>query len=367
MFFKIMAFSIEEFQDRGKWNRFFLEQPTQAGIFLQSWEWLAFQESLGRRVWRLGITEQLNNEATQQLVAVCGVVSHELPFGQIYLYAPRIVLGKLQEVTGGYKKLQEAILKIAEKERAIFWRFEPAQGSGIPPSSRQYRLDFGRAGRDQVSAVVVSQPVQPTVTLIADLSGDDDARLAAMHEKTRYNIRLAERKGVRCQGSGISGEQDGFGEFWTLLEETARRDKFHTHQRSYYEKMMEVLGATQQLNNSTTQQFSVRLWLARHEDKAIAGALVGYFGDTATYLHGASSHEHRNLMAPYALHWEIMRDARAAGFKRYDFWGIDEKKWPGVTRFKKGFGGEVVQYPGAFDLPISRFWYTLYRLGKRVR
>ena len=206
------------------------------------------------------------------------------------------------------------------------------------------------------------------------MSAEDDARLAAMHEKTRYNIRLALRRGVEIRPlpsilspTGRGKGEGGLDEFLKLLEETAKRDKFRAHPRAYYEKMTETLETAQQLNGSTTERLFIQLWLARFEGKAIAGALVGYFGDTATYLHGASSHEYRHLMAPYALHWEIMRDARAIGFEKYDFWGIDEKKWPGVTRFKKGFGGEVVRYPGAFDLPISRFWYTLYRLGKQLK
>ncbi|MEK7606744.1 MAG: peptidoglycan bridge formation glycyltransferase FemA/FemB family protein [Patescibacteria group bacterium] len=334
-----MNFSIQEIKNREQWNRFLLDQPTQAGIFLQSWEWLAFQESLGRRVFKMGAL------LDGKLAAVCGMVKHVLPLGKSYLYIPRgpIAHGEWSMEDGEFLK---AIQKVASKEGAVFLRFEPVEVSSI---------------RHQVSAEKASQPIQPKETLIADMSAEDDARLAAMHEKTRYNIRLALKKGIRCEVSGVSGERQerNFSEFWALLQETAKRDKFHTHPRAYYEKMMGVLDGGGAM--------SVCLWIARHDGKAIAGALVGYFGDTTTYLHGASSHEYRNLMAPYALHWEIMRDARAAGFKKYDFWGIDEKKWPGVTRFKKGFGGEVVEYPGAFDLPISRFWYTLYRLGKRVR
>lgn len=123
-------------------------------------------------------------------------------------------------------------------------------------------------------------------------------------------------------------------------------------------------------------KFFVRFHAAYHDTTMLAAAIAAYFGDTATYLHGASAYEHRALMGPYTLHWEIMRDAKKRGYKFYDFWGIQSSSqssvhsvqhdWSGMTRFKMGFGGQVVDYPGAFDLPLNRLWYTIYRLGRRL-
>jgi len=119
----------------------------------------------------------------------------------------------------------------------------------------------------------------------------------------------------------------------------------------------------------------VRLHIAYHDTTPIAAAIVGYFGDTATYLHGASSYEHRSLMGPYTLHWQIMQEAKRDGYHCYDFWGVAIKQqsnkttnqhWEGISRFKLGFGGKIMDYPGTFDLPVSRFWYILYRLGRRI-
>lgn len=299
---------LREINDRVQWNSFLLSQFSQTGIFLQSWEWGEFQEAVGRGVYRY-----------QSQDGLVQVIELPLPLGKKYWFIPRGTL----------------IAELEEKARqhgALFARFEPTHGVAPP-------------------GAVKTKSVSPTQTLLIDLAKSEDALLAGMHEKTRYNIRLAVRKGVRCKVSGVSG----FEQFWKMLEETATRDGFYTHEPEYYKKMLDIDGAMQ-----------VKLYMAYSDATPLATAIVGYFGDTATYLHGASSYEHRALMGPHALHWEIIRDAKKAGYKFYDFWGIDEKKWPGMTRFKMGFGGTVVDYPGTFDLPLNRFWYTLYRLGRRV-
>ena len=94
---------------------------------------------------------------------------------------------------------------------------------------------------------------------------------------------------------------------------------------------------------------------------------MNYYGETATYLHGASGSFHRDVMAPYILHWRIMQDAKQHGFKKYDLWGIDEERWPGVTRFKTGFGGTVVEYPKSIDIVFRPMWYKAYRIIKKMR
>jgi lipid II:glycine glycyltransferase (peptidoglycan interpeptide bridge formation enzyme) len=154
--------------------------------------------------------------------------------------------------------------------------------------------------------------------------------------------------------------------FWKLLAETAARDRFHTHERAYYEKMFVALAGGQHRNAA------MRLWLAEREGAAIAGALTVEFGGTVTYLHGASRNEDRKYMAPYLMHWHIISDAKARGFREYDLWGTapteDEKHpWAGITRFKVGFGGADAAYLGAWELPVNRFWYGAYRLAKRLR
>lgn len=225
-------------------------------------------------------------------------------------------------------------------------------------------------------------------TLLIDLAQSEEELLAAMHEKTRYNIRLALRRGVEIRDSRLE-IRDDFEKFWKLLEETAKRDKFRTHERGYYEKILEILGDSrleirdsEQISNiqsPISNRMHMRLHIAYSDSTPLAAAMVGYFGDTATYLHGASSYAHRALMGPYALHWQIMQEVKKEGYKFYDFWGIHSpspsmgegggegvRDWSGMTRFKMGFGGKVVNYPGTFDLPLSQFWYMVYRLGRNI-
>ncbi len=111
----------------------------------------------------------------------------------------------------------------------------------------------------------------------------------------------------------------------------------------------------------------IKLFIAEYKKKPIAANIVSFFGDTAVYMHGASGADHRNVMAPYLLQWHAIKLGKQVGCKYYDFYGIDEKKWPGVTRFKRGFGGRAVNYPGTFDLIFDSSWYNIYKMVRRVR
>ena len=120
--------------------------------------------------------------------------------------------------------------------------------------------------------------------------------------------------------------------------------------------MLEVLG----------NKGMVKLFLAKYQNKIIAANLICFFGQTATYLHGASDYNFRQIMASHLLQWQAICQVKSQGLKYYDFYGIDEKKWPGVTRFNKGFTGQEITYPGAFDLVFQPGWYKIYNLARRV-
>ncbi len=183
-----------------------------------------------------------------------------------------------------------------------------------------------------------------------------------MHPKTRYNIRLAQRKGVVVR----IGEDVDIERVWVIFKETAIRDGFRLHPKSHYERMLQTLQGPK----------GPRAFLATAEfnGTVLAANLLVDYGSVRTYLHGASSDQLRALMAPYVLHWELMLDARERRMKTYDWWGIaaedgSQPEWTGLTRFKKGFGGEEISYPGTFDLPLQPFAYRGYkilRLGVRT-
>lgn len=362
-----------EWTDKNSWNAFLLAQPTQTGLFQQSWEWLDFQNSLGRSARYVVLMSEEKQYEPSAITAVLGLTHLPLPFGMHYWYSPRGPIAhegsNADEFLGIFNELKKYLRKNVIKSTDIFWRHEPL--SNIAPLHRGIG-GYGKTQRLEATALKTSsgaflihgseqtQSVQPDKTSAVDISQEDDALFAKMHEKTRYNIRLAIKKGVHIVQAAPTKKT--MGEFLQLLVATAARNGFRAHETSYYQRMSEDLGV-----KSGREHLHLRLAMAYHDNKPIAGALLGYFGDTVTYLHGASDHEARNLMAPYVLHWEIMRAARTVGYTQYDLWGIDEKRFPGVTRFKLGFGGHPIQYPGTFDLPVHPMWYKLYRAARSLR
>lgn len=359
------------------WNKFLLHQPTQAGIFLQSAQWLAFQESLGHAVVYLGATEETKTPASDDLLGICGILQHNTPLQKHYWYSPRGPIMQYNFHASEYHTLftlfTEAIKEKMPDTQGIFWRFEPlanlaplpsgvgGYGGGIPLESNALHT---RSGRFLIANSHTTIATQPHETLLIDLTQSEEQIFANMHEKTRYNIRLALKKGVNV--NDVTEDIAHHELFFKLLKETAKRDKFRLHDETYYRAMLTSLSGSR-ASDGPAKNFHVRIMCASVGTATAAYALVGYFGDTATYLHGASSYDLRQFMAPYALHLAIIRQSKQHGYKYYDFWGVSEHEWPGVTRFKLGFGGKRVSYAGTFDLPFKKFKYTLYRIARRFR
>jgi lipid II:glycine glycyltransferase (peptidoglycan interpeptide bridge formation enzyme) len=341
-------------RDDEQWNSFVLDN---GGGFLQSWEWGRFQEEMGHKVFRFRLDTADGGTAAQ-----FNVILHDLPFGQRYAYVP---MGPLVRQDGGASSHFEAC--IAAMKRAVgdddpmFVRIEPGlQGDGSFLSVD----DLRKLGLKKVRAV------QPADSVIVDLTRDADTMMAAMKSKTRYNIRLAKKKGVTVRAANYDNAhalRQDFESFWELLDQTTERDKFHSHEKEYYERMLDVLSPKKHGG------LSVGLMFAEYDGKPIAAVLLASFGDTVTYLHGASSSEHRNVMAPYLLHWMAMLEAKNRGFAKYDLWGVapedagSEHHWAGITRFKTGFGGDRISYLSAWELPRHALWYGVYRLVKAFR
>lgn len=282
--------------------------------FLQSQSWEKFQQSVGHKTFR---------------VDGALLIKKPLFFGRSYFYIPRITLNA-QRIT----QFLNLVKELAKKEGCIFLRIEP---------TAEFRI------QNSEFRILKTADIQPTQTLILNLTQSEEELLSGMHPKTRYNIRLAEKKGVKVR----EGSKNDFEKFWKLMKETTERDGFRSHEKEYYLKMLESEIA--------------RLYVAEYKNKILAAGIFVFYGDTATYLHGASTHEHKEVMAPYLLHWEIIKLAKKLGYKYYDFYGINEAKWPGVTRFKKGFGGSEINYPGCYDVVFHRNWYILYKLFRRLR
>jgi peptidoglycan pentaglycine glycine transferase (the first glycine) len=216
-------------------------------------------------------------------------------------------------------------------------------------------------------AVRATHSVQPKQTLVVDITQREEDILSQMKSKHRYNIRVAERHEVQVNLFHRDCPEQ-FERFWKLLEATAERHTFRTHTKEYYEKMLQNLAPHDMIH----------LGIASVQGADVAGAIFITHDKTCTYLHGGSNHLHREAMAPYLLHWQTMQWAKATGYEVYDFWGTNavqnNDRWEartnhastGTTRFKLGFGGQVIQYPGAFDLVLKPIPYTLYNGIRRV-
>lgn len=352
-----------------QWNSALLSRN---GHFLQSWEWGAFQQRFGRRVTFLAMSEDTfawdlssrNAHADQDaqwhdLDLQATVIEHELPLGLSYFYIPRgpVLSGNI-EVTHEqlFSRFHQHITDLAKSRGTAMIRIEPAFGKSVVTHATDHLIRMGFRHKEAT--------IQPRKNLILDLTVPEMVLRRHMHKKTRYNIKLADRHGVSVAHEPSS---EAIEVLTSLIAETAKRQRISAHSKRYYQLMSEAIPELTNEDDLLKVQLHHRIYVARHEEKPLAAALVMYFGNRATYLHGGTSLKNRNVMAPYALHWKIMQDAKAMGYTKYDFGGVDEDRWPGITRFKKGFAGWVEEFPGLYEMPLSRTKYGLYRMLKKLR
>ncbi|MFO7604977.1 MAG: peptidoglycan bridge formation glycyltransferase FemA/FemB family protein [Desulfurivibrionaceae bacterium] len=198
--------------------------------------------------------------------------------------------------------------------------------------------------------------ILPTNTLFMDLREGKKDILGRMRAKTRYNIGLSRRKGVRVVEAGRR-ELDLW---YKLYRETALRNNIVVHDKRYFQAMLE---ARRSLSN---HKISLHLLLAEAEGDCLAGMFLAISADQAVYLYGASAAENRKKMGPYALQWEAIRLAKEKGCRYYDMFGVAPSAEPahpmyGLYRFKTGFGGEIYHRQGCWDYPLDPQKYASYR------
>lgn len=297
----------------------------------QSEDWRAFQESYGRKTVDLG--------------RVFGVTG-DLPLGKKFVWC--------QKGPQKLSDLEPSLLRRDKKpsglpEGTVFVRVEP--GAVSEKEEKKHLLKKVRPDS------LLSGQVSPATTRILDISAPEEDLLAAMKSKTRYNIRLAAKRGVTVRVS------DDERVLCDLLSKTAGRNKGYVpYEEKYYTEMI----------GSLSGKKIIRVFVAEKDDKPLAAIVVGFFGRTATYLHGGFDDSERRLMAPYLCHHEAVKYARREGFDYYDMWGVAETDdprdpWRGITRFKEGFGGQKVVFPGGYDIVIDGFWYNVLTSAARLR
>lgn len=329
--------------NQGKlWDEFLVSAGPLETEFLQSLTWGKIMSEKGVSELRLyGI-----NEENDWLVA-SALYDHKLIFNWHYLYCPRGPFLS-EKICQRYKHDKEDLWHLvfsswkreAKKTKKVFVRFEP--------SSNTSEEEIRKVAKNLKCKIKQVKSVQPRKTRMLDLSIGEEELKKQMKSKTRYNIKLAEKKNLE-----ISEASDNFNEFWDLLKKTGQRDVFNLHPKDHYEKLLNY------------GEGKIKLISVLDEGKVIAAGLFSFFGKKAVYLHGASDYEKRSKMAPYLLQWTAIKKALSLSYRYYDFHGVDEKKWPGVTRFKEGFGGFELKYPGTYDLIVFPKKYLFYHFLKK--
>ena len=326
---------IEEIRDPGEWNR--LVAGMEHVSSLQSWGWGEVKRLSGWRVRRL-----LVSRGGRPLVAAQLLTKGRGPLAISYL--PRgPAFGESQELVEGVRALAREAAGVALKLEPPFM----LPGEAPPP---------------RLPGLAPAEAVQPEFSLVLRLTSEEEV-LARMKPKTRYNIRLSRRKGVtaRIVRPGEAGAEEAFESFFALFSETNARARLRQHSKDYYRRVFEAM------SQPGGEAF---ISLAELEGVPLAAGLFVAFGDRVDYLYGGSTRARREVMAPYAMHWEAIRWGLARGLRYYDLWGIPRVPDPeshayGIYRFKEGFGGKRVRYP-AYDLPLGPL-YRPARAAIRLR
>lgn len=337
-----MEYKVFSDQDRVVYSEFLLKHT--ACSFLQAWEWGQWRSLLGEESLRFGIYD----DHKLVLTAQCLKVTVPL-FGYQYFYIPH---GPV--IDEGLDDAQRAnvlsfFLQHLRKHfsQCIFIRFELPAGTSS---------DLAAA-----TGAIKSVNIQSAKTLWVDLQIEPELLLAQMHNKTRYNIKVAQKHGVSVT-SHRADENTEVTDVIKLIVDTQIRQHYRGHGFDYYKKLLHCF-------SQTTESFRVSTYEARYQEKLLATGIMVDFGQTRMYLFGGSSDEQRNVMAPYLMHWQAMQDAKKLGLRFYDFGGSETaggEEEKGFSRFKSGFGGELISYPGAYDSVVNSFSYKIYSLARRL-
>jgi lipid II:glycine glycyltransferase (peptidoglycan interpeptide bridge formation enzyme) len=326
-----------------------LSECKNAESFLQSDFWGAFKASFEWKPYSFCVEWAGFKEKTSLMV-----IYRKLAAGMGFVYAPwgpelpDSFPMDSETRTAALTETALAIKPFLPKDTA-FARFDPAWFSCADAKPPGILKPFSRAAAD----------IQAPDTVIIDISPPPDLILAQMKPKWRYNIRLG------CKKTRVfRADADGLASFYALFKETALRDGIAIHGIAYYKRLFELASAENSVD--------VRLYLAEADAKPLAGIITLFRGKTASYLYGASSNVNRNLMATYALQWQAIHDAKAAGCLCYDLFGIPPDASParpmaGLYLFKTGFGGRVIHRPGSWDYAYKAAHTALFHAAEKLR
>jgi lipid II:glycine glycyltransferase (peptidoglycan interpeptide bridge formation enzyme) len=321
---------------------------------LQTYEWGQFREKEGVKVIRRGFFDK------NKLVNGFQLTIHKIPKTNFTIgYLPK---GEMPD-----EKLLEELQKIGKEKNCIFIQLEPniilkphagTQDSGHTPLGTGARMT-------ELKLKSAAHPLFTKYTFVLDLKKSEDELLAAMHPKSRYNIKVAKRHGVKV----VEDNSDkAFDEYWRLTEETTRRQKFYAHTKHYHKLQWQTFS-----HDTDTDKLTSHLFTGEYEGKILTTLLFFVFHDTLYYPYGASSNDHRNVMHSNLAMWEGILFGKKLGLKKFDMWGAMEENpdtndpWFGFHDFKRKFGPEHVEFIGSYDLVINPAMYQAYKVADKLR
>lgn len=336
------------------WNDTLMKFP-QTSI-LQTWEWGEHKEKHGwEKEFKLWRSSSGSIDAAAMILTRTRKMSSLGPTVRIS-YVPHgpIMDWKNEELRD---KVLTELISDAEKKDTVFIKADPrvVTAEGIRGEENFYQLENAKlvvADFLEKGWIPSPQQIQYKNTFWIDLSRSEDDLLRDMKQKTRYNVRLAGRRGVSVRELKV-GELEIL---YKMYAETAVRDDFIIRPKDYYLDLWELL----------TEGGKAVSLLASVDDEPVAGLILFYFAEKSYYFYGMSTEKHREKMPNYLLQWEAIKRSKALGCKTYDLWGAPDvfeetdSMW-GVYRFKEGLGGKVIQTMGAYDYPVSRFRYKIFQ------
>jgi peptidoglycan pentaglycine glycine transferase (the first glycine) len=340
------------------WNTLIAKLPKPH--FLQTWEWAQVKSNYSWKPLPF-IWESLEGGGRSPVAAAMilkrTIITRGFAARLCLLYIPKGPLLDWSDETLRKQVLND-LQAFARKQGAVFLKFDPdlVLGTGIPGSGDAVQESAGQSVTSDLEHRgwrYSSDQIQFQNTLLLKLAMSEDELLSRMKQKTRYNIRLAEKKRVTVRvGTGTD-----LPNLYKMYAETSARDGFVIRDEDYYRTVWKTfMHATEP---------SAEPLIAEVDGEAVAAIFIFYFADHAYYVYGMSREAHREKMPNYLLQWEAMKRAKARGCTIYDLWGAPDNfnesdaLW-GVFRFKQGLGGEVVRTLGAWDYPPSPLWYKLY-------
>lgn len=317
------------------------------GHSMQLWEWGDIKGRTGWQPWRLILEEKGN------IIAAATILERKLPLiGTPIFYCPRGPVVDMHDEEK-FDAVLTAIKALAKKRGAILLKIDP----DIPASDNKLEQYLFSRNFNRLDAGKNFEGVQPRFVFRLDITPDEETLLANMHQKTRYNIRVAGKKGVVIR----IGTRQELPKFYEVLKETTERDNFLVRAYSYFEDLYDTL---------VPAGFG-QLFVAEYEGEIVAGTFAFITGDKAWYIYGASSNAHRNVMPNYLIQWEMIRWAKSKGCALYDFRGVsgdlsEDNPLYGLYKFKKGFNGEFTEFIGEWDYVYRPLFYRIWKAAEKM-